>query len=212
MKRLIGSLFLAGLLAVPAAALSTDEFERLDYPGNVVTAKGDAVNVTGTGYYPQGVTGVLYKKAVNLKNFEFEVSIDRLTGGSDTWYAFTLMNKPAYFDINDATKGEGLVVLIRPSRLGTAYTVQPHVLSLETIGFFEQRSNFPGFTLPAVGTKFKVSLKKSAAGYDLTINGVKVADSLDWLNGLYPDEAAWFSFSACDMQKKRLRFTLYSVK
>ncbi len=211
-KNILIMIGMLGFCLTGVFGLSIDDFEKLDFPGNVVTQVGSAVNVTGTGYYPQGVTGVLKKEAVSPKNFEFEVSIDRVTGGSDTWYSFCLMNKKAFFDINDASRGEGLVVLMRPTRSGSSFTVQPHLLSLETNGFFEQKSNYPLFILPPLGTKFKVSLQKSSDGYTLTINGVQIADKLEWLKGLYPNDKAWFSFSACDMAKKRLRFTLYSIK
>lgn len=164
------------------------DWEQL--PGNPVdgTAKPSIVNLTSRGlevtytggeYQPGGNNaGVMYKKPVNINGFSVTFTIDKKPGnynlqntGVDAWVSLCLLNKAdKYFNVNNASQSQGIVILIRAMdgpktyfdirQLTNSWSTAPR-MGLEHPGDMQ--------------STYTVSFSKNADGaYDISINGQKV--------------------------------------
>lgn len=199
-------------MTLTAFGASFSDWTALDYADNKVEVSGEAIKVSGTGYYSAAAIGATYNKSVDLKNFSFEVSFDKLGGfgdtGGDHWFGINLLNNKVFFDLANPGKGEGLVVLFRPLSDGK---LQAQVFELSQAFGFALVSD-GAYEVPKFGEKTKVEFKKNAeTGYDFIVNGNKIAGDLTFLTELLKDDAAYFSFSGSDRDKANIQFTLYTV-
>lgn len=167
-----------------------------------VTQNGDALEIEGTGYYPQACTGAM----LGTVDMSQEVSVDfviekmvGLQGQADSWFSFGLFNKKVYMDINDASKTEGIVFLIRPTSTGASFGAFS-LIEGGTFGSTYKQENIviDNFKAGEAGN-FTIA-PDEAKGYKVTLNGQEIDLDLTWLKdaAVYADNQAYLSVSLSD--------------
>ena len=193
-------------LVTYASAANASDWNNLGPGATTITQVGSTITVAGVGQYTK--MGALYNKPVDLKNFSFEVSFDQWGASADQWFGLSLMNQKNLFDLGDPTKGEGLVILMRPQG-DTACAVITH--SLTKANGLQEKKTFNGIALPTTGSKFKIEFTKENDTYVCTINGTKLDDDFSYLSGLFTNDAAYFGLCGNDSQGSQMKYTLYTI-
>lgn len=180
-------------------------------PSAVADGAG-GIDISGQGSYASGegsAAGVVSQQAVDWKSFTAEFEVTTVAGwgseGADHWFNFNLLNKPAFFSLDNAKQAQGLVVLMRPYDQ-EQIDIEAYLLS--------EGSGFMGLGASRVSwsNTLKVELKANGDVAELSVNGQPIeADLSNIPDSLFDNGQAYFSSGASTQGEAKFGYVLKSV-